>query len=35
MIKNILKDNHIFNNITLVLKSCIIKVSPKSDMVIV
>ena len=33
-IKHILKSNHIFNNIILALKPCIIKVSPKSDMAI-
>ena len=34
-IKHILKNNHIFNNIVLVSKPCIIKVSPKSDMAII
>ena len=35
VVENILKDNHIFNNITLASKPHIIKVSLKSDMVIV
>ena len=34
-VKKILKANHIFNNIVLVLKLRVIKVSPKSDMFIV
>jgi len=34
-IKCILKNNHIFNDIVLMSKPCIIKVSPKSDMAIV
>ena len=34
-IEGVLKNNHIFNNIVLALKSCIIKVSPKSDMSII
>ena len=34
-IEHILKNNHIFNNIVLTSKLCIIKVSPKSNMVIV
>ena len=34
-IEDILKNNHIFNNIVLTLKSCIIKVSPKSDIAII
>ena len=34
-IKCILKNNHIFNDIILASKPCIIKVSPKSDMAIV
>lgn len=32
MIEKIIKDNHIFNNIVLALKSRVIKVSLKSDM---
>ena len=35
IIENIIKKNHIFNNIMLVSKPCIIKVSPKSDMAII
>jgi len=35
IVENILKDNHIFNNIMLASKPCVIKVSPKSDIVIV
>jgi len=34
-IKHILKNNHIFNNIVLMSKPCIIKVSPKLDMAII
>jgi len=34
-IKNILKQNHIFNNISLASKPRVIKVSPKSDMALV
>ena len=34
-IKGVLKNNHIFNNIVLASKSCVIKVSPKSDMSII
>ena len=34
-IECILKNNHIFNDIILTSKPCIIKVSPKSDMAIV
>jgi len=35
MVENIIKNNHIFKNIVLVLKPHIIKVSPKSDMAII
>jgi len=35
IIKSIIKKMHIFNNIILALKSCIVKASPKSDMAIV
>ena len=35
IIENIIKKNHIFNNIMLVSKPCIIKISPKSDMAII
>ena len=35
IIKSIIKEMHIFNNIILALKSCIVKASPKSDMAIV
>jgi len=35
VVEKIIKDNHIFNNITLVSKPCIIKVSLKSDIAIV
>ena len=35
IMKDIIKKNHIFNNIMLTSKSCIIKVSPKLDMVII
>ena len=35
VVDKIIKDNHIFNNTMLVLKPRVIKVSPKSDMVIV
>ena len=34
-IENIIKRNHIFNNVTLVSKLRVIKVSPKSDMAII
>ena len=34
-IEDVLKNNHLFNNIILVSKPCIIKVSPKSNMAIV
>ena len=34
-IEDVLKNNHIFNNIVLTSKSCIINVSPKSDMAII
>jgi len=34
-IKTILKNNHIFNNMSIMLKSCVIKMSPKSNMAIV
>ena len=34
-VENIIKQNHIFNNITLVSKPRVIKVLPKSDMAIV
>ena len=34
-IKDILKNNHIFSNIVLISKPCIIKMSPKSDMAII
>ena len=34
-IKNVLKNNHLFNDIVLVSKPCIIQVSPKSDMAII
>ena len=34
-IKNVLKNNHLFNNIVLTSKSRIIKVSPKADMAII
>jgi len=34
-IENVLKTNHLFNNIILTSKPCIIKVSPKSDMSII
>ena len=35
IIKGIIKETHIFNNITLASKSCVIKVLAKSDMVVV
>ena len=35
VVKTIIKNNHIFNNITIASKPCIIKVSPKSDIVII
>jgi len=34
-IEDVLKNNHIFNNIVLASKPCVIKVSPKSDMAII
>ena len=34
-IKNVLKNNHLFNDIVLTSKPCVIKVSPKSNMAIV
>jgi len=34
-IENVLKNNHLFNNIVLASKSCVIKVTPKSDIAIV
>ena len=34
-IEDVLKNNHLFNNIILTSKPCIIKVSPKSNMAIV
>jgi len=34
-IENVLKNNHLFNNIVLASKPCVIKVSPKSNMAIV
>lgn len=35
IIKSIIKEMHIFNNIILALKPCIVKASPKSDIAIV
>jgi len=35
VVEKIIKKNHIFNNIILVLRPCIIKVSPKLDMAII
>jgi len=35
VVENIIKKNHIFNNIVLALKLYIIKVFPKSDMAII
>ena len=35
IIKSIIKEIHIFNNIILASKSCIVKASPKSDMAVV
>ena len=35
VVKEIIKRNHIFNNIILASRPCIIKVSPKSDMAII
>ena len=35
VVKTIIKNNHIFNNIAIVTKPCIIKVSPKSNMAII
>jgi len=34
-VENIIKQNHIFNNVTLASKPRVIKVSPKSDMAII
>jgi len=34
-VEHIIKQNHIFNNVTLVLKPRVVKVSPKSDMAII
>ena len=34
-VENIIKQNQIFDNVVLVLKPCIIKVSPKSNMLII
>jgi len=34
-VDNILKNTHIFNNVVLVLKPRVIKISPKSDMAII
>ena len=34
-IEDVLKNNHIFNNIVLASKPCVIKVSPRSDMAII
>lgn len=35
IVEAIIKSNHIFNNITLALRPCVIKVSPKSDIAII
>ena len=35
IVKDIIKKNHIFNNIAIVSRPCIIKVSPKSDIAII
>jgi len=35
VIEDVIKKNHIFNNVVLALKPCIIKVFPKVDMAIV
>jgi len=35
VVKDIIKKNHIFNNVTLASRPYIIKVSPKSDMIII
>ena len=35
IVKDVLKESHLFNNITLALKLYIIKISPKSDIVVV
>jgi len=35
VVEKIIKKNHIFNNIILVLRPCIIKVDPKLDMAII
>ena len=35
VVKTIIKNNHIFNNIVIASRSCIIKFFPKSDMVII
>jgi len=35
IVETILKNNHIFNSMVIISESCIIKVSPKSDMTII
>jgi len=35
VVKTIIKNNYIFNNIAIVSRPCIIKFSPKSDMAII
>ena len=35
VVEDVIKKNHIFNNIILISKPCIIKVSPKLDMAII
>jgi len=35
IIESILKESHLFKDIILVLKHCIIKASPESDMVVI
>ena len=35
VVKKIIKDNHIFNNVVLALRPRVIKISPKSDISIV
>ena len=35
MIKTVIKESHIFNNIILASQPCVIKISPKSDMAII
>ena len=35
VVKIIIKNNHIFNNITIISRSRVIKVSPKSDIAII